>query len=215
MKIDLTPLYDLHDHVSPVRELGIHKGGKLFFSRSDDMLLIYDLEKGVKLQGFYDSEGYSAAAFSPDGRNLIFDSDSMIHHFDIRCWQEKMVVSGEMWEHRNSDGCMDSGLRAIGDEQGVIKVYKLGAVEDGEPEFVLEGHKGYIEYVAFAPNGRILASGSGDHTIRFWDMDNRTEVSVKEVHDDAVTSLAFNPEGTIMISGDYRGNVKIWNVKMS
>lgn len=42
----------------------------------------------------------------------------------------------------------------------------------------LEGHSEAVLYVAFSPNSRILATASGDTTVRIWDIDTETPLHV-------------------------------------
>ena len=50
----------------------------------------------------------------------------------------------------------------------MIKIWKL---ESGEEMKTLKGHSGSVYSVAFHNNKNILVSGSGDATIRIWDLD--------------------------------------------
>lgn len=74
----------------------------------------------------------------------------------------------------------------------------------------LEGHKDDVYSVAFSPNGNLLASGSADHTIRFWDVRNGSLLCTLELQGE-VTSVAFSPDGSLLASGE-RGGVKLWDV---
>jgi len=214
MNITLKLKSEIHDHQHAVREIGVARDGKLFFTRSDEMLLLYDLATGSKMKGFYDSAGYSAAMLGSDGRSLMYVSEDRIHSFDLTCWQERMLLFGELRELRDTDAHVGAGLWAVGSQDGSISVRKLGSDEDEPPEFVLQGHTGYVEYLTFHPSGKILASGSSDRTIRFWDVAGRQEISAHKVHDDFVTAIAFSPDGTIIVSGDYSGRVKVWEFHM-
>lgn len=66
----------------------------------------------------------------------------------------------------------------------------------------LEGHTGLISSVAFVPGEPLVASGSYDGSVRFWNLRNNIEADPVNTKD-RVTSLAFNPTGTLLAVGTY------------
>ncbi|OEU84800.1 MAG: hypothetical protein BA865_11945, partial [Desulfobacterales bacterium S5133MH4] len=65
-------------------------------------------------------------------------------------------------------------------------------------DFVLEGHDKKVQSAAFSPDGKTIASGGQDNTVRVWDVqDPRNPALVKKLdkHKGEVSSLAFSPDG--------------------
>ena len=76
----------------------------------------------------------------------------------------------------------------------------------------LSGHSHWVRSVAFSPDGRTLASGSRDNTIRLWDTVTGGHRRTLTCHTDSVRSVAFSPDGRIIASGSGDKTIRLWNV---
>ncbi len=73
-------------------------------------------------------------------------------------------------------------------------------------------HSGTVWSVAFSPGGEILASGSGDGTIKLWRVQDGALLKTLTGHSDYVRSVAFSPDGFTLASGSNDGTIKLWRV---
>jgi ribosome assembly protein 4 len=77
----------------------------------------------------------------------------------------------------------------------------------------LEGHSEAVLCTAFSPNGQLLASGSGDATVRMWDLNTECPEATYEGHKGWVLYVAFSPDGKILASAGMDHNVFLWDVE--
>lgn len=77
----------------------------------------------------------------------------------------------------------------------------------------LAGHRGAIRRLAWAPDGRRLATPSDDKTIRIWDALTGECVATLEGHTQTVYVVAWSPDGRWLASGSHDSTIKIWAVE--
>ncbi len=75
----------------------------------------------------------------------------------------------------------------------------------------LSGHADFVFSVAFSPDGRHLASGGRDSTIRMWDVVTGKVVRTLQGHTDSVTCVVFHPDGRQLASASEDGTIKLWD----
>ncbi|KAG5353575.1 hypothetical protein C0989_005092 [Termitomyces sp. Mn162] len=106
----------------------------------------------------------------------------------------------------------NDSIVASGGEDGKVMIWKVEASafegwgqedwvpQDFDPVARIDGSPRKIGQVLFHPTAaNVLASASGEHTIKLWDLANTEEAkSVLTGHGDAIQSLSFNPTGTLL-----------------
>jgi WD40 repeat protein len=76
----------------------------------------------------------------------------------------------------------------------------------------LRRHQDHVYSVSFSPDGKFLASGSRDRTVKVWEVGSWREVATLRGHQDWVSSVSFSPDGKFLASGSRDWTVKVWEV---
>eukprot|EP00730_Choanoeca_flexa_P014756 TRINITY_DN656_c0_g1_i1.p1 TRINITY_DN656_c0_g1~~TRINITY_DN656_c0_g1_i1.p1 ORF type:complete len:499 (+),score=85.34 TRINITY_DN656_c0_g1_i1:77-1498(+) len=75
----------------------------------------------------------------------------------------------------------------------------------------IPGHADNIVDAYFSPDGQKLATGSGDKTVRFWDVNTLTPKQTCKGHKHWVQCIAWSPDAAYVASGGRDNEVRIWD----
>jgi hypothetical protein len=103
---------------------------------------------------------------------------------------------------RRGSGSGDLAIMAPEDPGRLV----IWDAETGAEHLELKGHTFWITSVAFSPDGRHLASGSADRTIKIWELPSGRLVHTLEGHQGGVKGIAYSPDGAQRASGGDNGS---------
>jgi WD40 repeat protein len=152
-------------------------------------------------------------AISGDGRFVAWSDNIGVHIWDSKSGAQTAMVPMAHVAQRlvlNYDGSRFAAT--IRDKE---QPWVAGAWETRTGKLLarFQGHTAGVGCIAFSPDSRRIATGSGDKTIMIWDADSGQRLFTLRGHHSTIATLAFSPDGTRLASGAMDGTVRIWDVR--
>jgi len=165
----------------------------------------------------------------PDSSYIADLQLSLLKGFKERKKEEDMLDQAigqvktlyEKGDYRNSFSVLFEAWKETGfsDNDTINKLYsslmKKGKIKGLGFSFqkgLHVGHTGRVTSVAISPDGRYTLSGSGDKTIRLWELSSSRSVRTLEGHSGWVQSVTFSPDGNFAVSGSDDMTVRVWEL---
>ncbi|QRV92063.1 Tyrosine kinase family catalytic domain protein [Ceratobasidium sp. AG-Ba] len=203
----------LSGHRGPVYSVAVSSYGRTFASGSyDHTIRIWDAKRGLPL--FQPLKGHTrnvySVAFSADGRILVSGSeDCTIRLWDARTGQPvgEPIKTG----HVVNSVAMSSedDMLAVACDDKTITIYDTTS---RTALLKCDSYAKSVYTVAFSPDGRFLASGSGNGIVRNCTVAGRT-LDTLLGGCSTVRSIAFSPDGRYIASGSDNNAVRIWDME--
>ncbi|MBI3876802.1 MAG: WD40 repeat domain-containing protein, partial [Verrucomicrobia bacterium] len=92
---------------------------------------------------------------------------------------------------------------------------KLWSIADGRELRVLTGHNGAVFGLAFRPDGKVLASVSGDRTLKLWQVADGKRLATRPEALKELYAVAFTPDGRRVFTAGVDNRIRVYEVSDS
>jgi len=158
----------------------------------------------------------TAIAISSDGQTLASGSeDKTVSLWNLKTGKHDFSFFGQAKEVFAVAVSLQGKMLVAGGFDNKITSWQVDSKALLPPFFYPNStysHLGFISCLTFSPDQRILASASGDKTIRLWGAYTRELKRTLNGHSDTVWSVAISPDGQTLVSGSADKTILVWSL---
>src|SRR5262249_41202890 len=170
---------------------------------------LWDVPAQKLAERFQHGQSVDSASFSPDGK-LLAASSWIVKVWDLASKQKVKELDGVSISMRRPQFSPDGTLLAAS-LGNTVRLWDV-ATWQTVAELSDKGSKAVVSGFAFAPDGKILATGDAGGTLRLWDVAQKRQVASRRFHASEVATLAFSPDGRRLATNGAGSTVKLWAV---
>jgi COMPASS component SWD3 len=205
-------------HSEPITNVQFHADGSTLATSSfDGLVRLWDHSSGQCLKTLQ-AEGtppVGSFKFSPNGKFLICATlDAKVRLWDYVSGRRLKTYSG----HTNSNLCMGLSFVTRKGRDNILSVKDLGKMDIEANNETKDGTGDSIsgdvtnEMSSNKDNQPLIASGSEDGCVFFWDTQTKSIVKTLSGHTGPVVALDSNNNGLIASSGGEDASIKVWDL---
>lgn len=158
----------------------------------------------------------TAIAISSDGQTLASGSeDKTVSLWNLKTGKHNFTVFGQAREVFAVAISPQGKMLVAGGFDNKISSWQVDSKALLGPFFYPNytySHLGFISCLTFSPDQKILASASGDKTIRLWGRYTGELKRTLNGHSDTVWSVAISPDGQMLVSGSADKTIRVWSL---
>lgn len=178
-------------HESVVCCVRFSMDGKYVATGCNKSAQIYDIISGEKVCVLQDDNADTggdlyirSVCFSPDGKYLATGAEDKMIRVSFKSRPQCCIV---------------------------LTFHQVWDIQSRTIRTSFQGHEQDIYSLDFSRDGRTIASGSGDRTVRLWDIEAQANILTLSI-EDGVTTVAISPDCQLVAAGSLDKSVRVWNI---
>ncbi|KAI4175546.1 MAG: hypothetical protein LQ343_001537 [Gyalolechia ehrenbergii] len=201
-------------HFDAINDLVYSREGNRVVTAADDgKVKVWDIQSGFCIVTFTEhSSGVTACKFAQKS-NVLFTAslDGSVRAWDLIRYRNFRTFSAPTRLSFSSLAVDPSGDVVCAGSQNSSNIH-IWSVQTGQLLDQLAGHEGPVSSLAFAPFGGTLVSGSWDHTVRIWDVFDRTQSSEALHLQSDITAVSIRPDSQQIAVSTLNGQLTFWSI---
>jgi WD40 repeat protein len=215
-RFDGSLIKELKKHRSLVKDVAINSNGKMGVSTGNDGILkVWQRSQRLLRRIYAHSDVVWGLATNHSVDKQLIASISLDN--TLKLWNDQGILLTKIIPEQ-------SGFRAVkfmpnqpimvtGSNNRLVQLWDISQASQSKIKLLknLVGHQASVHALAVSPDGKMIASGGDDQTIKIWNQQGEILRNIP-AHKERIWELAFSPDSQLLASASEDGTVKIWNI---